>query len=191
MRMFSSLLMLAAAITTNALAAPALYQLDPDHTYPSFEADHMGISFWRGKFNKTTGTLTLDKANGTGSVDVTVDLASVDFGHDKMNEHAVSADFFDIAKYPRATYKGKLVNFINGAPTQVVGDLTLHGVTKPVTLQINSFKCVPHPMLKRELCGADAAGTFQRDAFGLAAGKDYGFKMDVALRIQMEALRAE
>lgn len=191
MRMFSSLLMLAAAITTNALAAPALYQLDPEHTYPSFEADHMGISFWRGKFNKTTGTLMLDKANGTGSVDVTVDLASVDFGHDKMNEHAVSADFFDIAKYPRATYKGKLAKFINGAPTQVVGDLTLHGVTKPVTLQINSFKCVPHPMLKRELCGADAAGTFQRDAFGLAAGKDYGFKMDVALRIQMEALRAE
>jgi polyisoprenoid-binding protein YceI len=178
-------------ISANALAAPATYQLDPNHTYPSFEADHMGISLWRGKFNKTTGTMILDKEGGSGTVDVTVDIASVDFGHDKMNEHALSADFFDVAKYPQATYKGKLTGFAKGTPSQVVGDLTLHGVTKPVTLKINSFKCIPHPMLKRDLCGADAIGTFQRDAFGLLAGKDYGFKMEVTVRIQMEALRAE
>jgi polyisoprenoid-binding protein YceI len=72
----------------------------------------------------------------------------------------------------------------------VVGDLTLHGVTKPVVLKINLFKCIPHPILKRELCGADASGTFNRDDFGLDVGKPYGFKMDVALRIQMEAIEA-
>jgi polyisoprenoid-binding protein YceI len=69
--------------------------------------------------------------------------------------------------------------------------LTLHGVTRPVTLKLALFKCIMHPMLKRELCGADAMGTIRRDEFGLTAGKDYGFKMDVALRIQVEAVAAE
>ena len=99
-------------------AAPVTYEIDPAHTYPSFEADHMGISFWRGKFNKTSGTLVLDKAASTGSVDVSIEIASVDFGLDAMHEQAVSPRFFDVAKYPQATYKGKLVDFVDGAPTR-------------------------------------------------------------------------
>ncbi|WP_428311740.1 YceI family protein [Hydrocarboniphaga sp.] len=174
-----------------ASAAPATYKMDPEHTFPSFEADHMGVSLWRGKFDKTSGTMTLDREAKTGSVDVTVDLSSVDFGHQKMNEHARSEDFFDVAKFPQATYKGKLSDFVDGKPTRVVGDLNLHGVTRPVTLNIDLFNCIPHPMLKRELCGADATGTFKRDEFGLTAGKDYGFKMDVVLRIQMESIKSE
>lgn len=177
--------------TFAASAAPATYKMDPEHTFPSFEADHMGVSLWRGKFDKTSGTMLLDREARTGSVDVTVDLGSVDFGHKKMNEHAVSNEFFDVAKYPKATYKGKLTDFVDGKPTKVVGDLNLHGVTKPVTLNIDLFNCIPHPMLKRELCGADATGTFKRDDFGLTAGKDYGFKMDVVLRIQMESIKSE
>lgn len=178
------------AVCSMASAAPATYTIDPEHTYPSFEADHFGgLSVWRGKFNKTTGTVTLDKAVGKGSVDVTVDMASADFGHDKLNEHAMTPDLFDTAKYPQATYKGKFAAFVEGNPTQVVGDLSLHGVTKTVALKILSFKCMPHPMLKREVCGADALATFKRDAFGMASGKDYGFKMDVTLRIQVEAIK--
>jgi len=96
-----------------------------------------------------------------------------------------------VKKYPKATYKGKFDGAAAGVPTQVLGDLTLHGVTKPVVLKINSLKCVPHPMLKREMCGADAIATFNRDEFGLVAGKDYGFKMDVTLRIQVEALATQ
>ena len=179
------------AASGQAMAAPVSYEIDPMHTYPSFEADHMGISFWRGKFNKTTGTLVLDKEGAAGSVDVAIDIASVDFGLDAMNEHAVSPEFFDSAKYPQATYKGKLVDFVDGAPTRVVGELTLHGVTRPVELKINRFKCIPHPMFKRDLCGADASAVFKRDEFGLSAGKDYGFSMDVNLRIQMEAVVPE
>jgi polyisoprenoid-binding protein YceI len=174
-----------------AYAAPVTYEMDPAHTYPSFEADHMGISFWRGKFNKTSGVLVLDKEASTGSVDVKIDIASVDFGLDAMHEQAVSPEFFDSTKYPQATYKGKLVDFADGAPTRVVGELTLHGVTRPVELKINRFKCIPHPMFKRELCGADASAVFKRDEFGLSAGKDYGFSMDVNLRIQMEAVVPE
>ena len=178
-----------AASSGTAMAAPVDYEIDPDHTYPSFEADHMGISFWRGKFNRTTGTLVVDKAAGTGSVEVSIDMDSVDFGLDAMNEHAGTAEFFDVARYPKATYKGELEDFVDGAPTRVVGELTLHGITKPVELKIDRFKCIPHPMYKRELCGANATATFKRDEFGLAAGKDYGFSMAVDLRIQMEAIQ--
>ncbi|WP_028313090.1 YceI family protein [Derxia gummosa] len=188
-------LVIAAALALSsaaAVAAPATYNLDPAHTYPSFEADHMGgLSTWRGKFTKNSGTVVLDKEAGTGTVDVTIDASSIDFGHAKMNEHAKGPDMFDVAKFPTATYKGKLVNFVNGAPTEVQGDLTLHGVTKPVTLKINQFLCKPHPMLKREACGADAIGSFNRADFGIDYGKGYGFKMDVTLRIQVEGVKAE
>ncbi len=172
-------------------ARAADYVLDPEHTFPSFEADHMGISLWRGKFNRTTGTMTLDKARQSGTVEAVIDLSSVDFGHDKMNEHARGKDFFDVERYPTATYRGRFADFVDGVPTRVVGDLNLHGVTQAVPLEIKLFKCIPHPLNKRELCGADAHAQFQRDAFGLSAGKDYGFRMEVDLRIQMEALAVE
>lgn len=184
--------LLLALLAGAAHAAPVAYTIDADHTFPSFEADHMaGLSVWRGKFNKSSGKVTLDKAAGAGTVDITIDTASVDFGHDKLNSWATGADFFNTAKYPQARYQGKLVGFKKGVPTKVDGQLTLNGVTKPVVLQIKSFKCMPHPMFKREVCGADALGVFKRDAFGLGAGKDYGFSMDVTLRVQVEALQAE
>ena len=184
--------LLSLAFCASAGAAPVTYNIDPMHTYPSFEADHLaGLSVWRGKFDKTSGKVTLDKAASTGTVDVVVDAASVDYGLGIMNEKAKSAELFDVAKYPRAIYKGKLDGFVNGAPTKVVGDLTLHGVTKPVELKILSFKCMPHPMFKREICGADALTVIKRDDFGMDAGKSYGFSMDVTLRIQIEALAAE
>ena len=156
---WSALIGLALSASGAAAAATVTYDIDPDHTYPSFEADHMGgLSVWRGKFNKSSGKVTLDKAAGTGTVDITIDMASADFGQDALNEHARGADLFDVAKYPQATYKGKFEGFMDGAPSRVAGELTLHGVTHPVELKINSFKCMPHPMLKREVCGADALG---------------------------------
>jgi polyisoprenoid-binding protein YceI len=184
-----SALLLALVAGGAAIAAPVTYTIDPDHTYPSFEADHFGgLSTWRGKFNHTSGTITLDKAAGHGSVEVSVDMASADFGLDKLNEVAQGHDLFETAKYPRATYKGSLEGFHDGAPGRIVGELTLHGVTKPLQLEIDSFKCVPDPMVKRERCGADALATFNREDFGMASGKDYGFRMGVTLRIQVEAL---
>jgi polyisoprenoid-binding protein YceI len=177
-------------ITGSALAAPVTYDVDPAHTYPSFAADHMGgLSVWRGKFDKSSGTIVLDKDKSTGTVDITVDTSSIDFGHEKLNEHAKGPDMFDVAKFPTATYKGKLVNFKNGAPTEVEGEFTLHGVTKPLTLKINQFLCKPNPMTKKEVCGADASATFNRKDYGLGFGDAYGFKMDVALAIQVEAVR--
>ncbi len=184
---FAILLALAAGGTA---AAPATYEIDPSHTYPSFEADHMGgLSVWRGKFDKTAGTIVLDKEAGSGLVDVKVDTSSVDYGLDKMNEHARGADILDAAKFPQAAYKGRLEGFKDGVPSRVAGDLTLHGVTKPLELKILSFKCMPHPMLKREVCGADALAMFDRSDFGIDAGKKYGFDMKTTLRIKVEAVQ--
>lgn len=181
-----------AGAATAAMAAPATYNLDPGHTYPSFEADHMGgLSTWRGKFDRSSGKVVLDREAKTGSVEVNIDVDSINFGHAKMNEHAKGTDMFDVAKFPTATYKGRLARFEGDRPTAVEGELTLHGVTRPVNLQINQFMCKPHPMLKREVCGADATANFSRKDFGIAYGEAYGFKMDVTLRIQAEAVRAD
>ncbi len=180
---------LVAAASLPAMAAPAHYTLDPSHTYPSFTADHMGISYWRGKFDNSRGDVTLDRAASTGTVNVIVDLASVDFGMDKLDDWAKGPQFFDVARHPQAVYRGRLADFRDGAPTRVIGTLSLHGVTGPVELTIDRFKCIPDPLLKRERCGADARGTFRRDAFGLDAGRDYGFDMRVTLQIQVEALK--
>ena len=182
-----SLSLVAGLLATAAFAAPVTYNVDTEHTYPSFEADHFGgMSVWRGKLNKTSGTIVFDREAKTGTVDITIDTASINTGHDKLNEHLKSPDFFDVAKFPTAHYKGKLTKFKDGAPTEVQGELTMHGVTKPVTLTIRSFKCMTHPMKKKEFCGADAAATINREDFGMSYGKAFGFSMDVKLAIQVE-----
>jgi polyisoprenoid-binding protein YceI len=181
-----------ASLSSLAFAAPMTFKVDPDHTHPEIEVDHFnGMSVWRGLFKESSGTIVLDKDAKTGSVDIVVNPASIEFGQAKLNAHVAGPDFLDTAKFPTATYKGKLVDFVSGAPTAVEGNFTLHGVTKPLKLKINSFKCMPHPLNKREWCGADASGTFMRDDFGVDSGKSYGFKMDVVLRIQVEALKQE
>ncbi|HSW07935.1 YceI family protein [Aquabacterium sp.] len=180
----------AALLAAIANASPVTYQVDPAHTFPSFEADHMGISVWRGKMTKSSGTVVFDKSDGSGTIEISIDPASIDFGQKQLNQWAQGKDFFNVKKFPKASYKGRFDGISNKLPTRVQGELTLHGVTHPLTLKINSLKCVPHPMFKRELCGADASATFDRAEFGLDAGKAYGFRMDVDLRIQVEALAA-
>ena len=190
-RLTATVLFAATVATPAAQAAPVTYTLDPMHTYPSFEADHMGISTWRGKFDKTTGSITMDREAGTGTLAIVVDMKSADFGLEAMNKSAKSNELFDVAKYPKATFKGTLEGFTDGAPTRAVGTLEMHGKTNPVTLEIKKFKCIPHPMFKREACGADVYATIDREQFGMDAGKAYGFSMAVDLRIQVEALAAK
>ena len=188
------LCVVAGAISAGALAAPVTYTVDAEHTYPSFEVDHFGgMSVWRGKFNENSGTVVLDREAQAGTVDITIKTSSIDLGLEKLHTHVKGTDpgMLDVAKYPTATYKGKLAKFKNGAPTEVQGELTLHGVTKPVTLTIRSFKCMAHPMKKKEFCGADAVGSFSREDFGINWGKAFGFGMDVKLAIQVEAFKAD
>ncbi len=179
---------LALFATVAARAAPVAYDIDPTHTYPSFEADHMGISTWRGKFDRTSGSVTMDREAGTGSVTIVVDMKSADFGLEALNRTARGKELFEADKYPKATFRGTLEGFADGAPTRAVGTLEMHGHANPVTLDIRKFKCIQHPMFKREDCGADVYATIDREQFGMDAGKAYGFSMSVDLRIQVEAV---
>lgn len=178
---------MAALVGASAFAAPVTYTLDPNHTYPSFAADHFGgLSVWRGKFDATSGKVVYDKDAKSGSIEVTVDMSSIDFGMPKLNEHAKSPEIFDAGKYPTATYTGKFTKFSGATPTEAEGTLTMHGVTKPVTLKIDSFKCMQNPMSKKEVCGADASATLNRAEFGVSFGEKLGFKQEVKLQIQVE-----
>jgi polyisoprenoid-binding protein YceI len=178
---------LAALLGASAFAAPVTYTLDPNHTYPSFSADHFGgLSVWRGKFNATSGKVVYDKDAKSGSIEVTVDMSSINFGMPKLDEHAKSAEMFDVAKFPTATYTGKFTKFNGASPAEAEGTLTMHGVTKPVTLKIDSFLCKQNPMSKKEVCGADATATVNRADFGVNYGDKYGFKQEVKLQIQVE-----
>lgn len=178
------------AMSSAVLAAPVAYDVDPKHTHPAFEADHFGgLSVWRGMFTSSSGSIVLDREAGTGTVNIIIDPASVSTGRDDLDKHLRSGDFFDVEKFPQATYKGKLAKFKDGAPTEVQGELTLHGVTKPVTLTIKSFKCIPHPIYHdKNVCGADAHATINREDFGMTWGKNFGFDMKVGLAIQVEAM---
>ncbi len=182
-----------AAVLAALTFSPAFaqtYNVESNHTYPSFEAGHLGISVWRGKFNKTSGSVTLDRAAKNGTVDIAIDPASINFGHAKMEEHSRSKDFFNVEAFPKITYKGRISQWHGDAPAAVEGEMTLLGVTRPLALTIHSFKCIQHPMLKREVCGADAAGSFKRSDFGMK----YGLPMhgdDMKVAIQIEAIKAD
>lgn len=183
---------LASAIVTPVFGAPTTYNLDPTHTYPSFEADHFGgVSVWRGKFTKSSGTVVLDTVAHTGTVEVTVDVSSIETGNAPLDKHVRSAEMLDVEKYPTAVYKGTSIRFEGDVPVDVIGTLTLHGVTKPLNLKIDSFKCFQNPMLKREVCGADAKGEFDRADYGVNFGQTYGFKMATTLQIQVEGIKAD
>lgn len=176
--------------TPLAHATPVVYTVDPMHTYPSFEAPHLqGISFWRGKFDHTTGKVILDREHKTGHLQIDIDMSSVDFGLDIMNQRAKSAELLDVARYPTAHYESDSFTFKGDTPVTVNGRLTLLGVTKPVPLTIRSFKCIQHPFLNRTVCGADAYAEFNRGDFGMTHYIEYGPK--VRLAIQVEALEGE
>lgn len=179
----------ACVITGHAMAAVEIYTIDPVHTYPSVKASHMHLSYWRGKFEKSSGSLMLDREHGTGTVNVTIDVGSVNFGFDRLNEAARSEKWFDIARFPTATYKSNTIAFKDGVPVAVDGLLTLRGITKPVLLKIDSFKCIMHPVFKREVCGADASGELNRVDFGMTSDVEEGTK--VILEIQIEAIKGK
>jgi polyisoprenoid-binding protein YceI len=183
-------LLIAALFSVVSIAAQAQsYSIDPNHTYPSFEAPHMGISFFRGKFTKTSGKVNLDRAGKTGTIHVDIDPASIDTGHAKLNEHLRSKDFFNVEAHPKVTYVGKFSKFNGDAPAEVQGELTLNGVTKPVTLALGAFKCIEHPMLKREVCGTDATTIINRRDFNMGTYAPDEIAGAVKLSIQVEALK--
>lgn len=169
-------------------AAPETYVIDGTHTFPRFSYNHFGYSKQLSRFNKTTGTVTFDKVARTGAVDVTIDMKSVDTGVALFDEHIQGEDFLDTGKFPTATFKSTRVVFDGDKPASVDGDLTIKGITLPVTLTVTSFHAMPHPMVKKDAIGANASTVIKRSAFN--AGKHAPYVSDeVTLEIAIEAIK--
>jgi polyisoprenoid-binding protein YceI len=176
-----------AAVSAAAQAAPVTYTIDNSHTYPHFTYNHLGFSNQTHKFDKTSGTVVLDRAAKTGSVEVTIDATSVNTGYALFNEHIQAADYFDTANHPAITFKSSNMSFKGDQPVSVAGDLTIKGVTQPVTLKITHFKCQPHPVLKVEACGANATTAVKRSVFNMGKNVPY-VSDDVTLTLAIEAV---
>jgi polyisoprenoid-binding protein YceI len=173
-----------AALAGPALAAPETFVIDGSHTFPRFSYSHFGYSTQLSRFDRTSGTIVLDKVAHTGQVDIVIDTKSVDTGNDALNEHIQGEEFLDTAKYPTAGFKSTRVRFEGDKPVAVEGNLTLKGVTKAVTLTITSFQAMPHPMLKRDAIGADAFTVVKRTDFGMSKYAPYvgdEVRIDVAV----------
>lgn len=178
------------AFATAAQAAPETFVIDNSHTYPHFSYNHLGFSNQTHKFDKTSGKVVLDRAAKAGSAIVTIDATSVNTGYALFNEHLQAADFFDTAKYPTITFKSDKMAFRGDQPVSLVGDLTIKGVTKQVTLDITHFKCQPHPMLKVEACGANATTQIKRTDFNMGKNAPY-VSDEVTLTLAIEAVKEQ
>jgi polyisoprenoid-binding protein YceI len=181
-------LVLAAAVAAPALAAPETFVIDGTHTFPRFSYNHFGYSTQLSRFDKTSGKVVFDKVAKTGSVDIVIDTKSVNTGYTTFNDHIQGEDFLDTAKFPTATFKSTKVIFEGDKPAKVEGNLTLKGVTKPVTLTVTSFQAMPHPMLKKDAIGANAYTVVKRSEFN--AGK-YAPNVgdEVRIDIGLEAIK--
>jgi polyisoprenoid-binding protein YceI len=186
-----SLLAVVAALgfTAAAQAETATYAIEPSHTYATFEITHFGTSTNRGRFNKTTGTVTLDKAAKTGALDVTVDTTSLDTGTAAFTKHISGDEMLDVAKFPTAHLVATKFTFKDDKVTEIAGELTLMGKTNPVVLKAQNFNCYTNPMFKREVCGGDFDTTIVRSQYGVTYGLNYGFPDNVHLVIQVEAVK--
>ncbi len=182
-----AVLTISAALPFSALAADS-YTVDPAHTYPHFSVSHLGFSTMQGRFDKTSGKVTLDRAAKTGSVDIAIETASVSTGFAKRDDHLRSPDFFNAAEFPTISYKSTAFRFKGDVPASVDGNLTMAGVTRPVTLNIDAFKCGTNPMNKKDQCGAAASAQIKRSDFGIKYGLP-AVGDDVKLVFEIEAIK--
>ena len=170
-----------------AAAETQTYKIDPNHTFPMYEIDHVGFSLQRGRFNRTSGTIQLDLAARRGSAEVAVDTRSVSTGVAKLDEHLQTEDFFNSAKYPQMTFKSDQLAFDGERLVSASGDLTIAGVTRPVTFKVNYFRCAMHPLVKKNACGVDLEAHIKRSDFGIKYGLP-GLGDDVTVRVNTEAI---
>lgn len=177
------------ALASHAVAAPVTYQVDPTHTYPRFSYSHFGLSTQLSSFRKTTGTVTFDAVAKSGQADITIDMTTVNTGLDEFDGHLRAEDFLDTAKFPTATFKSTRVLFDGDKPSSIEGQLTIKGITKPVTLTVTSFTAMEHPMVKKPAIGANAYTVIKRSEFGAGKYAPY-VSDDVRIDIALEAIAA-
>jgi polyisoprenoid-binding protein YceI len=176
------------SLSAGAFAASETFSIDPTHTAPRFEYTHLGYSNQMHRFDKTEGTIVVDRAAKTGAVDVKIDAKSVNTGYALFNQHIQGEDYFDTAKFPTITFKSNKVKFDGDKPVSIDGDLTIKGVTKPVTLTVTSFQAMPHPMVKKDAIGANAITKIKRSDFNMGKNAPY-VGDEVTLTIALEAVK--
>ncbi|HXU92602.1 MAG TPA: YceI family protein [Gallionella sp.] len=159
-------IVLAAMLAAPAYAADS-YTIDPNHTWPVFEVNHLGYSTQRGRFNKSSGKIALDIPAKKGSVELTIETASLDMGFQKWDEHMKGEEFFNVKYFPTIRFTSNKLVFDGDKVVGAEGQFTLLGVTRPLTLTVSNFRCAPHPMLKKQACGADVSATLKRSEFGM------------------------
>ena len=174
-------------VATSAVAAPLTYSVDSSHTFPRFSYLHFGYSTQLSSFSKTTGKVVYDPQAQQGSVDIVISTKSVNTGFADFNEHIQGEDFLDTAKFPEATFKSTKVVFEGEKPKSIEGQLTIKGVTKPVTLTVTSFQAAPHPMMKKPTIGANAFTVIKRSEFNAGKYAPY-VGDDVRIDIAIEAI---
>ena len=181
-------LLVAAGISLSAFAAPESFTSDVNHTFARFEYSHFGYSTQQSRFNNTTAKIVLDRAAKTGSVEAVIDTKSVDTGSKLFDGHIQGEDFLDTAKFATITYKSTKFNFKGDVPATIDGNLTIKGVTKPVTLTVTHLQCMDHPMLKKLACGANATATIKRTEFNAGKYAPY-VGDDVTLTFAVESIK--
>ena len=192
MKIVASVLAAAAiAAAGSAQAAPLRYEVDPDHTFVTFEVTHFNTSTVRARFDTVKGFVELDRQAGQGRAEMAIDASSISSGVPDFDKHLKSADFFDVAKHPEATFVSKAFKFEGDALKSIEGELTLLGQTHPVTLEGKRFNCYDQPVLKAPLCGGDFETTIKRSQWGMNWGIDMGVPDDVRLLIQIEAVQQQ
>jgi len=180
--------LLASAVTVSTAFGADSYTADPTHTYPSFEINHLGFSTTRGAFHKAAGKVVLDTAARSGRIDISIDAASINTGLGKRDDHLRGPDFFNTEQFPNITFTSSKLKFNGDKLVGADGDLTMLGVTRPVTLTVDAFACGTHPLNKKAVCGANAITTIKRSEWGM---KTYlpAVGDDVKIAIQIEAFK--
>ena len=170
--------------------APEVYVVDPAHTFPAFEVPHLGVATQRGRFDRTRGRITLDRAAHAGTIDIETDAASVSTGNAKLDAVLRSDEFFDVERHPKIVFRADKLEFRDDVPVRAEGSLTMLGVTRPVMLEVRQFACTRKPFLVRTTCGADVEARLSRSAFGMASYASF-VGDEVRIVIQVEAVRQE
>jgi len=161
-------LLLGCAVAAPAFAAVEEYTVDSNHTFPMFEVKHLNFSTQRGRFNKTSGLIALDREAKTGSINLLIDTTTLDMGFDTWDQHMSGEDWFDTANYPTMSFQSRSLKFEGDQLVGADGVLTIRGVDRPVHLKVENFRCGRHPMLPKDMCGADVSTTIKRSDFGMS-----------------------
>ncbi len=186
--------LIAAALATASLVSTAnaevsTYNIDPTHTFVTFEVAHFGTSTNRGRFDKKEGTIVLDKAAKTGKVELTLETGSINTGTSAFDKHLQSEGFFNSGNFPRAKFVANNFSFSGDKVSEVAGQLTMLGKSNAVILKATNFNCYINPMLKREVCGGDFETTIQRSQWDMVWGINMGIPDSVRLTVQVEAVK--